>query len=195
MLHPNCNIQISGIENADLPDSFFDLVIGNVPFGEYKVSDKKFNKLNFMIHDYFFAKALDLCAPGGIVAFITSKGTLDKNNSSLRKYLSEKAEFLGAIRLPNNTFKESANTEVTSDVIFLKKKEVARLEDQEFITVESMQARIEGSNEFMRTSVNSYFVSNPHMMLGNLAVDTKRFGPDRALAFLEPKSDFNLKHG
>lgn len=104
LLHPNCNIQISGIENASLPQNYFDCVIGNVPFGEYKVNDRKFNKEKFMIHDYFFAKALDLCAPGGVICFVTSKGTLDKKDGSVRRYISERADFLGAIRLPNTTF-------------------------------------------------------------------------------------------
>lgn len=118
LLHPNCNIQISGIENAHLASDFYDCIIGNVPFGEYKVNDKKFNKENFLIHDYFFAKALDLCAPGGLICFITSKGTLDKKNGYVRKYISERADFLGAIRLPNTTFADSANTQATSDIIF-----------------------------------------------------------------------------
>lgn len=139
LLHPNCNIQISGIENASLPQNYFDCVIGNVPFGEYKVNDRKFNKEKFMIHDYFFAKALDLCAPGGVICFVTSKGTLDKKDGSVRRYISERADFLGAIRLPNTTFSESANTEVTSDIIFLKKKAVPTIDQQEFETVEMSQ--------------------------------------------------------
>ena len=175
-LHPNCNIQISGIENAQLPQNFFDCVIGNVPFGEYKVNDRKFNKENFLIHDYFFAKALDLCAPGGIICFITSKGTLDKKNSHLRKYVSEKADFIGAIRLPNNTFSDSANTEVTSDIVFLKKKITPRVQEQEFESVEVLRDNI---------SINSYFVSHPDMMLGTMQADTSRFGPDRAITYLE----------
>lgn len=183
LLHPECNIQISGIESADLPDSFFDCVIGNVPFGDYKVDDRKFNKMNLMIHDYFFAKALDLCAPGGIICFITSKGTLDKKNSSVREYISERADFLGAIRLPNVAFKGSANTEVTSDIIFLQKKEVNRLDNQEFVSVEYYNG----------IPLNSYFVTNPHMMLGEMRVDTARFGPDRALSFLEAFPDFDME--
>ena len=102
-----------------------------MPFGEYKVNDKKFNKENFLIHDYFFAKALDLCAPGGLICFITSKGTLDKKNGYVRKYISERADFLGAIRLPNTTFADSANTQATSDIIFLKKKLSPAIEQQE----------------------------------------------------------------
>lgn len=183
LLHPNCNTQISGIESAHLPQNYFDCVIGNVPFGEYKVADRKFNKYNFMIHDYFFAKALDLCAPGGIIAFITSKGTLDKKDGSVRRYISEKADFLGAIRLPNTTFADSANTEVTSDIVFLKKKAVPTIEQQEF---ESVERNDEG------IVLNSYFVSHPEMMLGHMEVDTKRFGEQRAISYLAPNADSDL---
>lgn len=184
LLHPNCNIQICGIENARLEENFFDCVIGNVPFGEYKVFDKQYAKENFLIHDYFFAKALDLCAPGGLICFITSKGTLDKKNSSVRKYISERADFVGAIRLPNTTFKDSANTEVTSDIIFLKKKEVRSLQEQEFENIEFNEKYI---------PINSYYVSNPEMMLGHMEVDTKRFGPDRALSYLVPNIGTTLE--
>lgn len=182
-LHPNCDIQICGIENANLQKNFFDVVIGNVPFGEYKVFDKEYNKENFLIHDYFFAKALDLCAPGGIVAFVTSKGTLDKKNSNVRRYISERADFIGAIRLPNTTFADSANTEVTSDIIFLKKKDSRSLIPQEFETVE-----YNGQN----IPLNSYFITNPDMMLGHMEVDTQRFGPDRALSYLAPNPGSDL---
>lgn len=184
LLHPNCNIQICGIENAKLEHNFFDCVIGNVPFGEYKVFDKQFNKENFLIHDYFFAKSLELCAPGGLVCLITSKGTLDKKNSSVREYISERADFLGAIRLPNTTFKDSANTEVTSDIIFLRKKEMPSLQKQEFESVEYTDKLI---------PLNSYYVSNPDMMLGHMEVDTKRFGPDRALSYLVPNVGSELQ--
>ena len=183
LLHPNCNIQITGVENSELPKNFFDVVIGNVPFGEVKVFDKEFRKENFLIHDYFFAKALSLCAPGGIVAFVTSKGTLDKKNSSVRKYISERADFLGAIRLPNTTFKDSANTEVTSDIIFLRKKESASITPQEFESVELNEDNIE---------INSYFVSHPEMVLGNIRVDTSRFGSDRKITYVEPFEGHNL---
>ena len=181
LLHPDVNIQVTGVESAHLPESFYDLVISNVPFGEYKVNDRKYNKHNFYIHDYFFAKALDMVAPGGIVCFITSKGTLDKKNDSLRKYISERADFLGAVRLPNTTFKGSANTEVTSDIIFLQRKDVNRLDEQEFVTVEQVDGM----------PLNSYFVTNPDMMLGNMQADTSRFGPDRVLTYLAetPGSD------
>ena len=183
-LHPECNIQISGIENADLPKNFFDVVIGNVPFGEVKVFDREFRKENFLIHDYFFAKALSLCAPGGIVAFVTSKGTLDKRNSSVRKYISERADFVGAIRLPNSTFKASANTEVTSDIIFLRKKDSVSITPQEFESVELNDDNIE---------INSYFVSHPEMVLGNIKVDTSRFGPERAISYVAPFEGHDLE--
>lgn len=185
LLHPECNIQISGVENADLPKNFFDVIIGNVPFGEVKVFDREFRKENFLIHDYFFAKALSLCAPGGIVAFVTSKGTLDKKNSTVRKYISERADFLGAIRLPNTTFKASANTEVTSDIIFLRKKDSASITPQEFESVELNEDNIE---------INSYFVSHPEMVLGNIKVDTSRFGPERAISYVEPFEGHDLEY-
>lgn len=181
LLQPHCNIQISGIENAELPENYFDVIIGNVPFGEYKVDDSKYNKNNFMIHDYFFAKAIDLCAPGGIIGFITSKGTLDKKNGSVRQYISERADFLGAIRLPNTTFLESANTEVSSDIIFLQKKAARKLEEQEFVTVEYANG----------IPLNSYYVTNPHMLLGTMRADTQRYG--RPVTYLEANPDFDLK--
>lgn len=184
LLHPNADIQICGIENARLQKDYYDVVIGNVPFGEYKVFDKDFRKEDFLIHDYFFAKALDLCAPGGIIAFVTSKGTLDKRNSSVRKYISERADFLGAIRLPNTTFAASANTEVTSDIIFLQKKEVPTLISQEFETVEHTESGI---------VLNSYYVTHPEMLLGHMEVDEKRYGPDRALSYLAPNYGEDLK--
>lgn len=182
-LHPNCNIQICGIESASLQDNFFDCVIGNVPFGDFKVYDPKYKRENFLIHDYFFAKALDLCAPGGIVCFVTSKGTLDKKNSDVRKYISNRADFVGAIRLPNTTFKKSANTEVTSDIIFLQKKAESSIQPQEFEMVEMNSNGV---------PLNSYYITNPEMMLGTMAVDTKRYGPDHALSFLVPNSDERL---
>ena len=184
LLHPNANIQICGIENAKLQKNYYDVVIGNVPFGEYKVFDQDFRKEDFLIHDYFFAKALELCAPGGIIAFVTSKGTLDKKNSSVRRYISERADFLGAMRLPNTTFVSSANTEVTSDVIFLQKKQVPSIETQEFETVENTDRGI---------LLNSYYITHPEMLLGHMEVDEKRFGPDRALSYLAPNYGENLK--
>lgn len=184
LLHPNCNIQISGIENAHLASDFYDCIIGNVPFGEYKVNDKKFNKENFLIHDYFFAKALDLCAPEGLICFITSKGTLDKKNGYVRKYISERADFLGAIRLPNTTFADSANTQATSDIIFLKKKLSPAIEQQEFESVELNRDNI---------PLNSYFISNPDMMLGHMKADSKRYGADHLVTYLVPDVDSDLE--
>ena len=116
-LYPRADITISGFEKTEYPDDFFDVAVGNVPFGQYKVSDRQYNKYHFLIHDYFFAKTLDKVRPGGIIAFITSKGTMDKKNPEMRKYLAQRAELLGAVRLPNTAFKENAGTEVTSDKI------------------------------------------------------------------------------
>ena len=123
MLYQKANIQVLGFEHTDFSDNFFDAVIGNVPFGQFKVQDKRYDKENFLIHDFFFAKALDKVRPNGVVAFVTSKGTLDKENAKVRKYLAQRAELLGAIRLPNNTFTKNAGTEVTADIIFLQKRE------------------------------------------------------------------------
>lgn len=183
LLHPNADIQICGIENANLSSNFFDVVIGNVPFGEYKVFDKEFKKEDFLIHDYFFAKALDLCAPGGVVAFVTSKGTMDKKNSSVRRYISERADFIGAIRLPNDTFSDSANTDVTSDIIFLQKKMENSIVQQEFESVEYDENGV---------VLNSYYISHPDMMLGHMETDTKRFGPDRVITYLAPNPGDDL---
>ncbi len=186
LLHPNAKIQVMGIEKAELPENFFDVIIGNVPFGEYKVSDRKFNNRNFLIHDYFFAKSLELCAPNGIIALITSKGTLDKKNGSVRRYISERADFVGAIRLPNTTFADSANTKATSDIIFLKKKAVPSFEQQEFESVENVYL------DRMAYPLNSYYISNPDMMIGHMALNTSRFGEDNAISYLEPNSDTDL---
>lgn len=122
-LYPKASIGVGGFEESNLPDNFFDVAVGNVPFGNYSLSDSRYNRHHFLIHDYFFAKALDKVRPNGVIAFITSKGTMDKQNSSVRKYLAERAELLGAIRLPNNAFKANAGAEVVSDIIFLQKRE------------------------------------------------------------------------
>ena len=114
---------MQGFEETNLPDSFFDAAVGNVPFGQFKVPDKRYDKHNFLIHDYFFARTLDKVRPGGVVAFISSKGTMDKENPAVRKYIAQRADLLGAIRLPNDTFKAAAGTEVTSDIIFLQKRD------------------------------------------------------------------------
>lgn len=122
-LYQKNSIAVQGFENTNLPDSFFDAAIGNVPFGQFKVPDKRYDKHNFLIHDYFFARTLDKVRPGGVIAFITSKGTLDKENPNVRKYIAQRADLLGAIRLPNDTFKAAAGTEVTSDIIFFQKRD------------------------------------------------------------------------
>ncbi|HKM35375.1 MAG TPA: class I SAM-dependent methyltransferase, partial [Lachnospiraceae bacterium] len=122
-LYQKANISITGFEKTNYPDNFFDAVVGNVPFGDYKIFDPKYNKYNFRIHDYFIAKALDQVRPGGMVAVITTKGTLDKSNPTIRKYIAQRAELVGAIRLPNTAFKDNAGTEVTADILFLQKRE------------------------------------------------------------------------
>ena len=168
-LYPNASIQVKGYEDADLPDNFYDVAIGNVPFGQYKVSDKKYDKKNWLIHDYFFGKTLDKLRPGGICAFITSKGTLDKKNTSVRRYLAERAEFLGAIRLPDNAFK-SAGTQVTADIIFLKKRSIVDMApDDTWITTAMDADNIE---------MNRYFVDHPDMCLGTMTMETTAYGLD-----------------
>ena len=170
-LYPNASIQVKGYEEAELPDSFYDVAIGNVPFGQYKVSDKKYDKNNWLIHDYFFGKTLDKLRPGGICAFITSKGTMDKKNSSVRKYLAERAEFLGAIRLPDNAFR-NAGTQVTSDIIFLKKRSSVDMDpDDIWITTAGNEDNIE---------MNRYFVDHPDMCLGTMTMETTAYGLDSA---------------
>lgn len=125
-LYQKSSIAAQGFEEVNVPDSFFDGVIGNVPFGDFKVSDKRYDKYNFLIHDYFFAKSLDKLRPGGVMALVTSKGTMDKENSNVRKYIAQRAELLGAIRLPNDTFKGNAGTEVVSDILFCKARQAHR---------------------------------------------------------------------
>lgn len=168
-LHPSANIQICGFEKAALNNNFFTAIIGNVPFGDYKIVDKKYQKHNFLIHDYFFAKALDDVAAGGIICFVTSKGTLDKANAKVRQYIAERAELIGAIRLPANAFLESANTEVTSDIIFLKKKEGLSLDEPDWLNLGYTEDGI---------PVNQYFIDHPEMMLGKMEKDTSFYGED-----------------
>ena len=122
-LYPQADVQTKGFEKTDYPNDFFDVAIGNVPFGQYKVADKQYDKNNFLIHDYFFAKTLDKVRPGGVVAFITSKGTMDKASPEVRRYLAQRADLLGAVRLPNTAFKANAGTEVTSDILFFQKRD------------------------------------------------------------------------
>lgn len=161
------NIAIQGFEETNLPDSFFDVAIGNVPFGQFGVLDKKYEKNNFLIHDYFFAKSLDKVRPGGIIAFITSKGTMDKENESVRRYIAERADLIGAIRLPNDTFKANAGTEVTSDILFFQKRD-------SIIDIEPDWIYIGENEDGIR--MNSYFIDNPHMVLGKMEMQSGPFG-------------------
>lgn len=153
----------------NVPDSFFDGVIGNVPFGDFKVLDKRYDKYNFLIHDYFFAKSLDKLRPGGIMALVTSTGTMDKKNSSVRKYIAQRAELLGAIRLPNNTFKGNAGTEVVSDILFLQKRDRLVDIERDWVHLDTDENGI---------TMNSYFVQNPEMILGEMKTVSGRFGEE-----------------
>ena len=168
-LYQNSSIAVTGFEKVQMPDSFFDVAIGNVPFGDFKVLDKRYDKHHWLIHDYFFGKTLDKVRPGGIVAFITSKGTMDKENSSVRKYLAQRADLIGAIRLPNNAFKRNAGTEVTSDILFLQKRD--RMTD-----IEPDWVHLDTDANGIR--MNSYFVQNPDMILGEMVMESTRFGMD-----------------
>ena len=170
-LYQNSSIAVQGFEDTNLPDSFFDAAVGNVPFGQFKVPDKRYDKHNFLIHDYFFARTLDKVRPGGVVAFITSKGTLDKENPAVRKYIAQRADLLGAIRLPNNTFKDAAGTEVTSDIIFLQKRD-------RLIDIEPEWVHLATDENGIR--MNSYFVSNPEMVLGDMQMISGAHGPESA---------------
>ncbi|HEN6578541.1 TPA: DEAD/DEAH box helicase family protein [Streptococcus agalactiae] len=181
LLYPESDIQIKGFEETSFSNNFFDAVIGNVPFGEYKVNDREYNKNNFLIHDYFFAKSIDKVRNGGIIAFITSSGTMDKKDESVRRYLAARAEFLGAIRLPNDTFKGVAGTEVTSDIIFLKKRDSIREREEDWIHLAEDEKGL---------TYNKYFVENPHMILGTMEEVSGRFG--NTLACL-PKENADLK--
>jgi N12 class adenine-specific DNA methylase len=166
-LYPNDNIAIAGFEKTELPDNFFDLAIGNVPFGNYKLSEKRYDNNNFLIHDHFFAKALDKVRPGGVVAFVTSKGTMDKQSPDVRRYLSQRAELLGAIRLPNNAFLKNAGTEVTSDIIFLQKRDRPIDVDRDWIRLDTNEDGI---------ALNSYFADHPEMILGTMEMKSGPFG-------------------
>ena len=168
-LYQNSSIAVTGFEKVQMPDSFFDVAIGNVPFGDFKVLDKRYDKHHWLIHDYFFGKTLDKVRPGGIVAFITSKGTMDKENSNLRKYLAQRADLIGAIRLPNTAFKRNAGTEVTSDILFLQKRD--RMTD-----IEPDWVHLDTDANGIR--MNSYFVQHPEMILGEMVMESTRFGVD-----------------
>lgn len=181
LLYPESEVQIKGLEETSFSNNFFDAVIGNVPFGEYKVNDRDYNKNNFLIHDYFFAKSIDKVRNGGVIAFITSSGTMDKKDESVRRYLAARAEFLGAIRLPNDTFKGTAGTEVTSDIIFLKKRDSIRERDEDWIHL------AEDENGL---TYNKYFVDHPEQVLGAMEEVSGRFG--NTIACL-PKENTDLK--
>ena len=178
-LYPQADITVAGFETTDRRD-FYDLAVGNVPFGQYKVNDKAYNKLGFSIHNYFFAKPIDQIRPGGVIAFVTSRFTMDSKDSSARKYMAERADLLGAIRLPNNAFKANASTEVVSDILFLQKRD--RPADIEPAWVQLGQTE-DGFN------INQYFVDHPEMVLGNLELESTQYGHDLTVA---PIEDANL---
>ena len=177
-LYPNADVKITGFEKTDYPNDFFDVAIGNVPFGQYKVADRAYDKHNFLIHDYFFSKALDKVRPGGVVAFVTSKGTMDKKSPEVRKYLAQRAELLGAIRLPNTAFKENAGTEVTSDILFLKKRD-------RVIDIEPDWVHLCENEDGI--AMNQYFADHPEMIMGKMEMVSGQFGmeatctPDTAI--------------
>lgn len=183
-LYQRADITISGFEDTKYPDNFFDAAVGNVPFGDYKIYDPKYNKLNFRVHDYFLAKALDQIRPGGVAAFITTKGTMDKANPNVRRYLAQRAELIGAVRLPNTAFKDNAGTEVTSDILFLKKRE--RQTD-----IEPDWVHLGYTNDGI--PINSYFAEHPEMMLGKMEYDTGRYGENsRYTVCVNDDKDFNM---
>ena len=165
MLYPKARIQVKGFEKTNWPDNFFDVAVGNVPFGQYHVADPKYDKLKFSIHDYFFAKAIDQVRPGGVIAFITSHYTLDKKDSTVRRYIAQRCELLGAIRLPNNAFRANAGTDVTADIVFLQKREGRAASEPDWVQV----GRTEGG-----LTVNQYFIDQPGMVLGTLTADMNR---------------------
>ena len=181
-LYPTANIKISGFEKTDYPNDFFDVAVGNVPFGQYKVSDRQYDKNNFLIHDYFFAKTLDKVRPGGVVAFVTSKGTMDKKSPEVRKYLAQRAELLGAVRLPNTAFKENAGTEVTSDILFLKKRDRVMDIEPDWVHLSEDENGI---------AMNSYFAGHPEMIVGKMEMVSGPYGmestcsPDTTRPFAE----------
>ena len=179
-LYQKSSIAAQGFEEVNVPDSFFDGVIGNVPFGDFKVSDKRYDKYNFLIHDYFFAKSLDKLRPGGVMALVTCKGTMDKENSNVRKYIAQRAELIGAIRLPNDTFKGNAGTEVVSDILFLQKRD-------RLIDIEPDWVHLDTDENGIR--MNSYFVQHPEMILGEMKMVSGRFGPE---ATCEPFENADL---
>lgn len=178
-LYQNASIVNNGYEKVNLPDNFYDLVTTNVPFGDFKVSDKKYDKHNPLIHDYFFMKSLDKVRTGGIMILITSKGTMDKENSNIRRYIAQRADLLGAIRLPNDTFKGNAGTEVVSDILVLQKRD-------RMLDIEPNWVRLDNTEDGIR--MNKYFVDNPDMVLGNMKMVSGRFGPESTCIPYEDRS-------
>lgn len=178
-LYPNSSIMNSGFEDFKPPDGFFDVAVGNVPYGQFKANDAAYNRENFLIHDYFFAKALDTVRPGGIVAFITSKGILDKQNSSVREYLARRAELVGAIRLPDNTFAANAGTRVTADILFFKRRDFLTPEKEELPAWTALNRDDEG------IEINDYFTNHPEMLLGKMVVESGPFGPETRCKAME----------
>ncbi len=168
-LYQKSTVAVQGYEEAELPDSFFDVAIGNVPFGQFKLSDRRYDRHNFLVHDYFFAKTLDKVRPGGVIAFITSSGTMDKKNPAIRKYIAQRAELLGAIRLPNDTFKKNAGTEVTSDILFLQKRDRMVETEPDWLYLDTDENGI---------TQNRYFVEHPEMVLGEMVMESTKYGMD-----------------
>lgn len=181
-LYQKNKIAVQGFEETSYPDSFFDCVIGNVPFGAYQVSDRRYDRHHFMIHDYFIAKSLDLIRPGGVVAVVTSSGTLDKQNPAVRQYIANRAELLGAIRLPNNAFQRNANTSVVSDILFFQKRDRASLEEPEWLNLKETP---EGY------SVNAYFAEHPEMVLGDFTTESTQYGKQEVT--VKPKEGITLE--
>lgn len=194
-LYPDFNIAVQGFEETNLPDSFFDLAVGNVPFGSYPIFDKAFGKNRFLIHDYFFAKTLEKVRPGGIIAFITSKGTMDKKSPEVRKYIAQRAELLGAIRLPDNTFKANAGTEPVSDIIFLQKRDRAIDIEPDWINLDiltdSDTGEILTDSEGSPVGINSYFAEHPEMVLGKMKMVSGPHGLRATCEAFDDK-DFNV---
>ncbi len=182
-LYQKSTIAIQPFEKTNMPDNFFDVAIGNVPFdNKIKPNDRRYNKNKFVLHDYFFAKTIDKVRPGGIIALITSKGTMDKENNSVRKYISQRAELIGAIRLPDNTFKGNAGTEVTSDIIFLKKRnQITDIED-EWVNLDTTEDGIK---------MNKYFVNNPNMIMGTMTKESSQYGGERTVCKMIEGSDLD----
>ena len=177
-LYQKANITINGFEKTDMPDSFFDVAIGNIPFGDYKISDKRYDKNNFAIHDYFFAKTLDQVRPSGVIAFITSKYTLDKQNPDVRKYIAQRADLLGAVRLPNDAFLKNAGTETTMDILFLQKRDRPMDIEPDWVHLGLTEDGI---------PVNRYYLENPEMLLGTMALDehmNNKYGSEKVTCCL-----------